>query len=58
MEPIRISSTADAISFMVHGLGYRSKECLDSVVFGHTLRVTPRWCKDSSTSFQCRAARL
>lgn len=41
MEPIRISSPADAISFMVHGLGYRSKECLDSVVFGHTLRVTP-----------------
>ncbi|MCU6480469.1 DUF4192 domain-containing protein [Arthrobacter sp. A2-55] len=62
MEPIRISSPADAISYMGHSLGYWPKEslvcvALEGAALGPTLRVNLPGTEDASQSYAERVAR-
>ena len=62
MEPIRISSPADAISYMGHSLGYWPQEslvcvALDGKTLGPTLRVNLPTTTDPGQSFTERVAR-
>ncbi|MEV8183382.1 DUF4192 domain-containing protein [Specibacter sp. NPDC078692] len=61
MEPIRISSPADAISYMGHSLGYWPKEslvcvALDGKTLGPTLRVNLPNTTDHGQSYAERVA--
>ncbi|ALO66693.1 hypothetical protein AS189_09530 [Arthrobacter alpinus] len=61
MEPIRISSPADAISYMGHSLGYWPKEslvcvALDGAALGPTLRVNLPGTEDIGESYAERVA--
>lgn len=61
MEPIRISSPADAISYMGHSLGYWPKEslvclALEGKTLGPTLRVNLPGTMDPSESYAERVA--
>ncbi|SEE79271.1 protein of unknown function [Arthrobacter alpinus] len=61
MEPIRISSPADAISYIGHSLGYWPKEslvcvALDGKTLGPTLRVSLPGTEDVSESYAERVA--
>ncbi|MFQ4150344.1 DUF4192 domain-containing protein [Arthrobacter sp. LAPM80] len=61
MEPIRISSPADAISYMGHSLGYWRKEslvcvALDGATLGPTLRVNLPGTTDFIESYAERVA--
>ncbi|MFB9164853.1 DUF4192 family protein [Arthrobacter psychrochitiniphilus] len=61
MEPIRISSPADVISYMGHSLGYWPKEslvcvALDGKALGPTLRVNLPVTEDVGESYAERVA--
>ena len=61
MEPIRISSPADAISYMGHSLGYWPQEslvcvALDGAALGPTLRVNLPGTEDIGESYAERVA--
>jgi hypothetical protein len=61
MEPIRISSPADAVSYMGHSLGYWPKEslvcvALEGKTLGPTLRVNLPHTMDPGESFAERVA--